>query len=98
MADYVVGDDVQINYEADIRGSRKNPVSSAVISLWDPSDNQHLNCQAMVVSGHLLTYLIDGSEIDEAGTWSYQLTATFANNQGDKTIPIQTFTVAAAGP
>lgn len=98
MADYVVGDDVQVNWEADLRGSKKNPVSSAVISLWDPSDNQHLNGESMVVSGSLLTYLIDGSEIDEAGTWSYQVTATFANSQGDKTIPIKTFTVAAAGP
>lgn len=83
MADptYYVASEVNRAIEAKING-KPYDISSATISVWDPSDNLHLNAVSMTVVGSRATYQIDTAEIDEVGTWKVEYAVTFANSQG----------------
>lgn len=93
MADpiYYVGSEVNRAILAKQNG-KPYEISSATISLWDPSDTLHLNAVAMAVAGTRATYQIDTAEIDVTGTWKIEYAVTFANSQGllhfQETIPV----------
>lgn len=98
MADptYYVGSEVNRAIKAVING-KEYPIDSATISVWDPSDNNHLNAVAMTVAGTRATYQIDTAEIDETGTWKVEYAVTFGNSQGLLHFQ-ETFTVSARYP
>lgn len=83
MADptYYVGSAVNRAIEAKING-KPYPIDSAIITVWDPADNVHINAAAMTIAGTKATYQIAAAQIDETGTWKVEYAVTFDNSQG----------------
>ena len=98
MADpkYYTGDDVNRRIRALIRG-KPHQVSSATISVWNPSDSQVVSDQGMTVVGTDVTYQISGAVITVAGTYKVEADVVFANNQGTLSHQ-ETFVVTARFP